>query len=175
MVDSLLSAYVSKIQDKVAIDKNNNEPLMHYLRIYEKKFIAYAQQLSMLSQAIKNNEKVLKRKYRLLDNYTLIEKKCQEALGESIYCNTLLNSKYFDCDCKGQIDNDIQRRLSLNIKNAVDNIRVIQEKNLYELNYKNTKISLQLTALSFILTAIGLVMAILGIILTIKSFSHPLS
>lgn len=133
-VDSLLRAYVSKSQDDVAIDRVNNEPLMHYLRIYEKKFIAYAQQLSMLSQAIKNNEKDLKRKYKLLDNYTLIEKKCQEALGESVYCNTLLYSKFFDCDCKEQNNNDSQRRLSLNIKNAVDNIRVIREKNLYGFN-----------------------------------------
>ena len=168
--DSLLKAFLS---DKpVKIKEPNNEALCHYLHEYEKKFKAYSKQISVSFLHLQQKSLDWRNIYGLFTRGSrAISKICQQALGEYVYCNSLLQSKYNEqTDLVGNttIDKQIDkvRIMVFNIKNAVRNIELLNAKNQTYFNYKNTRVSVWIAF-------IGIIIAILGIVLTVKSFQEP--
>ena len=145
--DSLLTALVSenKIED--------NEAINHYLSIYKQKFIAYSQIANKLFDKLEENSEKKSSKFKLLSDYKKFTSFCHCALGEYLYCNTLLKSTD-------------DSELIFNIKNTVDNIKFIENKSQTEFSRRSTKIG-------FTIASIGIILAVLGVILTIRSFKTP--
>lgn len=97
--DSLLEAFCS--ERPIVLDSPDNDALVHYLKLYERKFRAYSKQISIFfskaSEAFITNPN----DYRIYNKilHFISDEMCDKALGESIYCNTLLNSKH-NCSCR---------------------------------------------------------------------------
>lgn len=169
--DSLLRAYLSA--SHVNINSKNNEAITHYLKLYEEKFKAYSQQITALCNRLTHNSSIRGSKHEILENHKLLQEICNNALGEALYCNTLLSSKYVDFELKENDYNNEQRKLIINIKNAIENIKLVENKNQSEFNYRNTKIAYKNNTSSFWLTAIGIILSAISIFLAVKSFQTP--
>ncbi|MEI8271561.1 MAG: hypothetical protein WCG08_02975 [Paludibacter sp.] len=170
--DSLLRAFVS--DQPIDIRTENNEALVHYLTIYEKKFIAYSDQISTLCNKLISNGNIVTKKHLNLNGYKQIDKLCHNALGEALYCETLLNSKYTNSDNHLIDDSHNQQRIRiLNIKNAIQNIKLIEKRNLAEFNYRNTKIAFKNHTQGFIISLLSISLATISIYLTVRSFNTP--
>lgn len=170
--DSLLRAYVSN--EPFDIKTENNPALVHYLSIYENKFIAYSNQISSLCNTLLSNSMIITKKHLNLGGYKEIERLCFNALGEALFCETLLNSKYTNSDNHlSNIDHNKQRIRILNIRNAVQNIKLIEKRNLTEFNFRNTKIAFKNNTQGLTISIFSIILATIGIYLTVKSFSTP--
>ena len=160
--DSLLNAFVS--DKEVNIKTENNEVLLHYLKLYEKKFTAYSNQISSLYKAVQKNSKEKGKKHILFKNLESLENFCQSALGEYIYCNTLINSKYFKTECNSGNDYNDQRRTLHNIKSSIENIKLIESKNHSTYDFLCTKISIASTKIGYLIAFIALILTIIGVV-----------
>ncbi len=159
--DSTLTAYVSKY--KIDIKEKDNKALTHYLEQYEDKFKGYRglafDKLLFIEKADKQNAEEWYHNY--LKRHKLLDLFCDNALGESLYYETLLYSWYNDsCKHDHTYENNLNlqvceqctikneeckklHRLALNTKNAIDSIRLIKTKNKYSFDYKNSEYTLQ--------------------------------
>lgn len=164
--DSLLSAYES--DSKVDIKQNNNPALNHYLELYQSKLKAYANQISQLSQQLNIITKKASQKYIALDAFKVVDDLCINAIGEGLYCNTLLSSKYTKCNRLNINSHNEQRLRILNINNSLKKIQVNKTKNSVEFNFRMTKLSFKNTSFSFLLAWSSIILAIISFVITFK-------
>ena len=170
--DSLLRAYLSPTL--IDIKSENNPALVHYLNIYENKFIAYSNQISFLCNQLLSNSKIIAKKHINLDGFKEVERFCHNALGEALYCETLLNSKYTNSDNHLTNNSHNEQRIRiLNIRNAIQNIKLIERRNLTEFNYRNTKIAFKNNTQGLRISLLSILLAAFSIYLTVKSFNTP--
>lgn len=146
----------------INIKSVNNEAFCYYVNIYEEKFNSYFQQLNVLWEELDRRSKIKHEKGKLLDRYKNLIGFCHKALGELLYCNTLLNSQYINESGAGK---DLKMQV-FNIKNTIDNIKLIEAKCQMEFNYKSTLISFKDSFRYFIISTI---LAIIGVILAVLS------
>lgn len=169
--DSLLRAYES--DSKVDIKSVNNAAITRYLQTYEEKFQAYSMQISCLYSRLTQNSTKKTEKFKLLENHELFENLCNNSLGEALYCNTLLKSKYVDGCPKSDNSCDLQRKIILNINNAIENIRLMEQKNQIDFALKGTKIAFKNNTTGLIIAVVGILLALCGIYLTVRSLNTP--
>lgn len=156
--DSTLLAYISK--SKANIKGQDNEALIHYLEQYENKFIGYRElafeQLQFIEE--KNNENAEEYYQNYLKRHRYLDAFCDNALGESLYYETLLYSWYNDsckhnregnncltcqnCNTEGENCKRLHR-LALNTKNAIDSIQIIKRSNKNLFDYKNSEYTIK--------------------------------
>ncbi|MDR2118499.1 MAG: hypothetical protein LBP25_03055 [Tannerellaceae bacterium] len=157
--DSALKGLVREIP--ICIKGRDNDALTHYLKEYEKKILAYRENIISKLTEIKEREREKEventedKKERFLylltkgqDAHPHIDALCHDALGESIYYKTLQHS-YYNNSCRleglrdspGEDEHKTRRRTALNIHNALQNIRLLQIENknlwdakIYEIN-----------------------------------------
>lgn len=140
--DSLLEPFVRPYNgpDSIPpIKENDNEVLVHYLLEYEKKFRALSCSLSTEFNLWKKrvetcsfNPKDIKEKYQHFEN------KCHTQLGQALYYNCLVNSRYNTLfkpfspsvhlpslteKCRGYY------KKAINTKNYIEEIKLIRKKN----------------------------------------------
>ncbi len=147
--DSLLRVYFS--EEPIDINDRNNPAITFYLNRYEKKFINCLIEIRNL--VLDNEEKHEGKpfaKYQVIKSFYSILKKCTNAIGESIYCNTLLNIKPESFD-------------DFNIINAIKDINVLKIKIENLRNYKANITSIILAVIATIIALIGVFLGIYGI------------
>lgn len=170
--DSLLTPF--KSETLIKLDSDNNLALIHYLKIYQDKFKFYSDDVAEKYNKLLENSTKKSFKSKNVEAHRNIEKVCQSALGEYLYCNTLLNSKYLRIDNSDALCSD-QRKRVLNIRNSIGNIKLIDSKNQTEFRYSNARASSRINAMGLSFTIAGVVFSIIGlysIYLSIKTPSY---
>jgi hypothetical protein len=169
--DSLLNAYVS--DKRCEIRDINNDAIVHYFKNFEEIFLGFTNSISALygKTVLNKNEKA--RKFQMLESHKEIQDLCHNALGQFLYFNTLINSKYVIINQEDQKNSDDLRMRLLKIKNLIEGIRLIQNKIQVELDIKRTMISFKNSTRGFLLSGISIVVGAIGIYLTVKSFQTP--
>ncbi|PXV59430.1 hypothetical protein CLV62_1352 [Dysgonomonas alginatilytica] len=166
--DTHLAAYTNKIRPD--IKALNNEALIHYLRNYEKKFVAYLSQIQNAYAGLLSRKKESNKRYKLAtDSHEAFSDFCCKVRGEELYYNSLNKSKY-NTLCKSGLGNDSEEesqlsKIAFNIENALANIKYIEEKAHNEFGFDNAKISFNIAWLAFYIGAgLGLISIALGAI-----------
>lgn len=141
--DSTLRALIVKKEPNIkSID---NDALMHFLKLYEIKFIAYSKDIFFKNQYLTQQKKSVENSYLTIkEKISFLNESCENAISEYIYCKSLLNSSY-NHSCKINSSNPQKRganndlsRVAMNIENSVRYIKFIKEKNHEYLVQKQT-------------------------------------
>lgn len=138
--DSVLDAFVS--DSEIDIKGMDNEALKHYIIQYEEKFSAFCEQIKYDLDFLQCNSADTDQKFVAFGRRKELNNRCINVLGEYLYCLSLINSKYNGC-CKDDRNCKLYRSV-INIENAVNNIKLLQEQNLAEFNFKNALVNLRL-------------------------------
>lgn len=145
--DSILDAYVASMHtDKVNIDCPDNEPLIFYLKQYEKRFKDFADQLEYDAGYLEQLEKRPEYKdilYR--EKFDDFNQRCIDVQGEVIYYRALFNSKHNhsyritphktlnnECDCDSNCPSKEPLcelyKSALNTESSITRIKLIAER-----------------------------------------------
>lgn len=130
--DSILDAYVHS-DDNVDVNSPDNDPLVFYLKQYEKRFKDFVEQLeydAAYLESISEDPEYRDILYR--EKYEGFNQRCINVLGEVIYYQTLFNSKHnhsyrldrHNAACKS---GDDLYKSALNTENAIARIKLIAE------------------------------------------------
>lgn len=137
--DSVLRSYSSDDKHKCPeLDKLDNEPLKHFLKLYEKKFIFYAQYISEMFAEIE--QRAGKEYHSHKANVTsrpILNDTCENAIVEYTYCKALFESRY---NLSTRLDTHLHLseipeehrdlyKVAVNIENSLRYIRYVKEKN----------------------------------------------
>lgn len=145
--DSILDAYVAPMHtDQVNIDCPDNEPLIFYLKQYEKRFKDFADQLEYDAGYLEQLEKRPEYKdilYR--EKFEDFNQRCIDVQGEVIYYRALFNSKHnhsyriiphktlnHECNCESGCPSKEPScelyKSALNTESSITRIKLIAER-----------------------------------------------
>lgn len=145
--DSILDAYVAPMHtDQVNIDCPDNEPLIFYLKQYEKRFKDFADQLEYDAGYLEQLEKKPEYKdilYR--EKFEKFNQRCIDVQGEVIYYRALFNSKHnhsyriiphrtlnHECNCESSYPSKEPScelyKSALNTESSITRIKLIAER-----------------------------------------------
>jgi hypothetical protein len=189
--DSPLDAFTSP--EQILIHEVDNKALRHYLEKYEIKFVSFSEQLKFEFDYLKKENEENINKPSVFFKREEFNQKCNNILGEFVYCESLMNSK-FNHSCKIQEikkekteeeKNPIDlRKVAINIHNAVKYVQLLQIQNKAEFDFKSVSVNLslaydtkealsqntQLIKKNDTLGCIGLSVGVLGFFISIFSY-----
>jgi hypothetical protein len=147
--DSGLEAYVRPYDKNLNVRTKDNPALMHYLSQFQNRLRTCRRQIRQNVKALENlpPEFIF---YKNREGYELIDKKCSDAIGESLYYKALLYSWYNDSfKIKSGSENNStlteaqieeckkKHQCAVNIEGAIEGIKLIQLRNKTLLKVQN--------------------------------------
>jgi hypothetical protein len=142
--DSMINAYVS--DEYINIQAQDNKALMHFLCSYENRLIAFSEEIKYQFDYLERENLNPDDKYVVfIEKRKSLDSLCSDVLGETLFCESLLNSTYnHSFKINPETDSDYRRK-AINLHNAVNCIRMYQSRNRENFEFKNARLNLELS------------------------------